>query len=166
MHGDIYIKKTWTHPVLISFRVIHKMGHLKWSQDKPKKKNLTVNLELIFIVIYCFSTFLFLLFLILVNLFHLFYFVCVCQFSFPYFQVSLARPSCESIKGANLYISGLPKSLTQLDLEKMFNDCGQIITSRILYDQNTGTKTKTPWLQQGPIIARVPPPPPSPSFWV
>ncbi|XP_061191946.1 ELAV-like protein 1 isoform X1 [Saccostrea cucullata] len=53
-------------------------------------------------------------------------------------KVSLARPSCESIKGANLYISGLPKSLTQLDLEKMFNDCGQIITSRILYDQNTG----------------------------
>lgn len=53
-------------------------------------------------------------------------------------KVSLARPSCESIKGANLYISGLPKSLTQLDLEKMFSDCGQIITSRILYDQNTG----------------------------
>jgi len=53
-------------------------------------------------------------------------------------KVSLARPSCESIKGANLYISGLPKSLTQLDLEKMFNCCGQIITSRILYDQNTG----------------------------
>jgi hypothetical protein len=57
-----------------------------------------------------------------------------------YFQVSLARPSCESIKGANLYISGLPKSLTQLDLEQMFSDCGEIITSRILYDQNTGTE--------------------------
>lgn len=53
-------------------------------------------------------------------------------------KVSLARPSCESIKGANLYISGLPKSLTQLDLEHMFSDCGEIITSRILYDQNTG----------------------------
>ncbi|CAG2238995.1 ELAVL2_3_4 [Mytilus edulis] len=53
-------------------------------------------------------------------------------------KVSVARPSCESIKGANLYISGLPKSLTQLDLEQMFSDCGEIITSRILYDQNTG----------------------------
>lgn len=53
-------------------------------------------------------------------------------------KVSIARPSCESIKGANLYISGLPKSLTQLDLEQMFSDCGEIITSRILYDQNTG----------------------------
>jgi hypothetical protein len=82
--------------------------------------------------------------------------VCVCQFSFPYFQVSLARPSCESIKGANLYISGLPKSLTQLDLEKMFSDCGQIITSRILYDQNTGTKTESR-LQWRPKAARVVP---------
>nr|AYN74329.1 elav [Nucula tumidula] len=53
-------------------------------------------------------------------------------------KVSFARPSCESIKGANLYICGLPKSLTQLDLEKLFSSCGQIITSRILYDQNTG----------------------------
>ncbi|KAL3868705.1 hypothetical protein ACJMK2_041478 [Sinanodonta woodiana] len=53
-------------------------------------------------------------------------------------KVSLARPSCENIKGANLYISGLPKSLTQLDLEKIFSQCGTIITSRILYDQITG----------------------------
>lgn len=64
---------------------------------------------------------------------------------FHLFQVSLARPSCESIKGANLYISGLPKSLTQLDLEKLFSSCGQIITSRILYDQNTGIITLQPF---------------------
>ena len=55
------------------------------------------------------------------------------------FQVSLARPSSESIKGANLYISGLPKSMTQLDLEALFSQIGNIITSRILYDQTTGT---------------------------
>lgn len=55
------------------------------------------------------------------------------------FQVSLARPSSESIKGANLYISGLPKSMTQLDLENLFSQSGNIITSRILYDQTTGT---------------------------
>ncbi|XP_025110595.1 ELAV-like protein 3 isoform X3 [Pomacea canaliculata] len=53
-------------------------------------------------------------------------------------KVSLARPSSESIKGANLYISGLPKSMTQLDLESLFSQCGNIITSRILYDQTTG----------------------------
>ncbi|XP_070196064.1 ELAV-like protein 1 isoform X3 [Littorina saxatilis] len=53
-------------------------------------------------------------------------------------KVSHARPSSESIKGANLYISGLPKSMTQLDLENLFSQTGNIITSRILYDQTTG----------------------------
>nr|QEN98432.1 Elav1 [Phascolion cryptum] len=53
-------------------------------------------------------------------------------------KVSFARPSSESIKGANLYISGLPKSMTQLDLETMFSKCGDIINSRILYDPMTG----------------------------
>ncbi|VDO04956.1 unnamed protein product [Rodentolepis nana] len=53
-------------------------------------------------------------------------------------KVSLARPSSESIKGANLYISGLPKPYTQQDMEKLFTCCGKIITSRILYDSNTG----------------------------
>ena len=52
--------------------------------------------------------------------------------------MSYARPSSESIKGANLYISGLPKAMTQRDLEKQFSQCGKIITSRILYDTNTG----------------------------
>lgn len=53
-------------------------------------------------------------------------------------KVSLARPSSESIKGANLYISGLPKNMTQLDLENLFSKCGNIITSRILCDPQTG----------------------------
>lgn len=53
-------------------------------------------------------------------------------------KVSVARPSSESIKGANLYISGLPKNMAQQDLETMFTNCGIIITSRILCDQNTG----------------------------
>ncbi|XP_018653728.1 elav (embryonic lethal, abnormal vision,drosophila)-like protein [Schistosoma mansoni] len=53
-------------------------------------------------------------------------------------KVSLARPSCESIKGANLYICGLPKLMTESDLEKLFHPCGKIITSRILFDSNTG----------------------------
>ncbi|KAK4474577.1 hypothetical protein MN116_000719 [Schistosoma mekongi] len=53
-------------------------------------------------------------------------------------KVSLARPSCESIKGANLYICGLPKFMTESDLEKLFHPCGKIITSRILFDSSTG----------------------------
>ncbi|VDP74851.1 unnamed protein product [Echinostoma caproni] len=52
-------------------------------------------------------------------------------------KVSLARPSCESIKGANLYICGLPKTMTENELEKLFEQCGKIITSRILCDSTT-----------------------------
>lgn len=47
-------------------------------------------------------------------------------------KVSFARPSSESIKGANLYISGLPKTITQEELESIFSPFGQIITSRVL----------------------------------
>ncbi|XP_043670233.1 ELAV-like protein 1 isoform X5 [Vespula pensylvanica] len=53
-------------------------------------------------------------------------------------KVSYARPSSEAIKGANLYVSGLPKNMTQQDLENLFNPYGRIITSRILCDNITG----------------------------
>lgn len=53
-------------------------------------------------------------------------------------QVSYARPSSEAIKGANLYVSGLPKNMTQQDLEALFSPYGRIITSRILCDNITG----------------------------
>jgi len=53
-------------------------------------------------------------------------------------QVSLARPSCDSIKGANLYIGGLPKHMTNHDLFDLFAPCGQIITARVLCDPKTG----------------------------
>lgn len=55
-------------------------------------------------------------------------------------KVSFARPSSDAIKGANLYVSGLPKSMTQPDLESLFRPYGQIITSRILCDNITGKK--------------------------
>lgn len=50
-------------------------------------------------------------------------------------KVSFARPSSESIKGANLYISGLPKSITQDELETIFRPFGTIITSRVLHQE-------------------------------
>ncbi|XP_013105304.1 protein elav isoform X2 [Stomoxys calcitrans] len=56
-------------------------------------------------------------------------------------KVSFARPSSEAIKGANLYVSGLPKTMTQQDLEAIFAPFGQIITSRIL--QNAGNDSQT-----------------------
>ncbi|XP_058471542.1 ELAV-like protein 1a isoform X2 [Solea solea] len=53
-------------------------------------------------------------------------------------KVSYARPSSDMIKDANLYISGLPKSMTQKDVEDMFSRYGRIINSRVLVDQGTG----------------------------
>ena len=53
-------------------------------------------------------------------------------------KVSLARPSSDSIKNANLYVCGLPKEFSQIDLEKMFNQFGVIISSKILTDPKTG----------------------------
>ncbi|XP_070492416.1 ELAV-like protein 3 isoform X3 [Chironomus tepperi] len=55
-------------------------------------------------------------------------------------KVSIARPSSESIKGANLYVSGLPKNITQTDLEAIFSSYGRIITSRILSDNLTAER--------------------------
>ncbi|XP_033967482.1 ELAV-like protein 1a isoform X1 [Gymnodraco acuticeps] len=54
-------------------------------------------------------------------------------------KVSYARPSSDTIKDANLYISGLPKAMTQKDVEDMFSRFGHIINSRVLVDQATGT---------------------------
>lgn len=53
-------------------------------------------------------------------------------------KVSYARPSSESIKGANLYVCGLHKDFSQSDLEKMFSQFGSIISSKILTDPKTG----------------------------
>ncbi|MBN3284046.1 ELAV1 protein, partial [Polyodon spathula] len=53
-------------------------------------------------------------------------------------KVSYARPSSDTIKDANLYISGLPKTMTQKDVEDMFTRYGRIINSRVLVDQASG----------------------------
>jgi len=53
-------------------------------------------------------------------------------------KVSYARPSCESIKGANLYVSGLPRNWTQDDMNNYFSQCGRVITSRILMNPQDG----------------------------
>lgn len=53
-------------------------------------------------------------------------------------QVSYARPSSASIRDANLYVSGLPKTMSQKEMEQLFSQYGRIITSRILVDQVTG----------------------------
>ncbi|KAM8887949.1 ELAV-like protein 1 isoform X1 [Synchiropus splendidus] len=53
-------------------------------------------------------------------------------------KVSFARPSSDTIKDANLYISGLPRTMGQQELEDMFSHYGNIINSRVLVDQASG----------------------------
>lgn len=47
------------------------------------------------------------------------------------------------IKDANLYISGLPRTASQQDLEDMFSHYGRIINSRVLVDQASGNSYLT-----------------------
>uniref|UniRef100_A0A1B0BUU8 RRM domain-containing protein n=1 Tax=Glossina palpalis gambiensis TaxID=67801 RepID=A0A1B0BUU8_9MUSC len=57
-------------------------------------------------------------------------------------KVSFARPSSDAMKGANLYVSGLPKTMTQQELEASFAPHGSIITSRILRNAGNDAQTK------------------------
>ncbi|CAF0726808.1 unnamed protein product [Brachionus calyciflorus] len=53
-------------------------------------------------------------------------------------KVSFARPSSETIKGANLYVCGIPKNWGVDELNSYFSQCGRIITSRILTSSSNG----------------------------
>lgn len=54
-------------------------------------------------------------------------------------KVSFARPSSESIKFSNLYVSNLPSSMSQQELENLFSDFGTIISSKILSNPKAGS---------------------------
>lgn len=53
-------------------------------------------------------------------------------------KVAYARPGGEVIKNANLYIRGIPKTMEEDQLKKIFEDCGEIIQCRMLKDDYTG----------------------------
>ncbi|XP_065334879.1 sex-lethal homolog [Cloeon dipterum] len=53
-------------------------------------------------------------------------------------KVSYARPSSDEIKNTNLYITNLPRDITDDYLESMFNQFGQIVQKNILKDRATG----------------------------
>jgi len=42
------------------------------------------------------------------------------------------------IKGANLYVRGLPTACTSIELEQLFSPFGDVVQSRVLTDANTG----------------------------
>nr|QEN98433.1 Elav2 [Phascolion cryptum] len=49
-------------------------------------------------------------------------------------KVAFARPGNENIKGANLYIKNIPKSMSQDELKDLFSPFGKIIQVRLLTD--------------------------------
>ncbi|XP_072481930.1 ELAV-like protein 3 [Notamacropus eugenii] len=53
-------------------------------------------------------------------------------------KVSYARPLSSSIQYANLYVSGLPKTMTRNELEQLFSPFGHIVASKILADRFSG----------------------------
>lgn len=53
-------------------------------------------------------------------------------------KVSYARPPGQDIKDSNLYITNLPRSYTEQDIEKLFGEFGDIVQKNILKDKITG----------------------------
>ncbi|KAM7346606.1 sex lethal isoform 1-T1 [Cochliomyia hominivorax] len=53
-------------------------------------------------------------------------------------KVSYARPGGESIKDTNLYVTNLPRTITDDELEKIFGKYGNIVQKNILRDKLTG----------------------------
>lgn len=54
-------------------------------------------------------------------------------------KVSYARPSGEEIKDTNLYVTNLPRAITEEQLETIFGKYGRIVQKHILRDKNNGT---------------------------
>lgn len=54
-------------------------------------------------------------------------------------KVSYARPSGEEIKDTNLYVTNLPRAITEEQLETIFGKYGRIVQKHILRDKSNGT---------------------------
>ncbi|XP_020707683.1 sex-lethal homolog isoform X5 [Athalia rosae] len=53
-------------------------------------------------------------------------------------KVSFARPSGEEIKETNLYVTNLPRNITENQIDNIFNKYGMIVQKNILKDKLTG----------------------------
>lgn len=53
-------------------------------------------------------------------------------------QVSFARPSGEEIKDTNLYVTNLPRTITEDQLDVIFGKYGLIVQKNILRDKMSG----------------------------
>ncbi|KAL0112681.1 hypothetical protein PUN28_012151 [Cardiocondyla obscurior] len=53
-------------------------------------------------------------------------------------KVSFARPSGEEIKETNLYVTNLPRNITESQIDELFSKFGNIVQKNILRDKLTG----------------------------
>ncbi|KAG5318901.1 SXL protein, partial [Pseudoatta argentina] len=53
-------------------------------------------------------------------------------------KVSFARPSGEEIKETNLYVTNLPRNITESQIDELFSKYGNIVQKNILRDKLTG----------------------------
>lgn len=53
-------------------------------------------------------------------------------------KVSYARPAGDDIKDTNLYVTNLPKNITEQELDNIFGPYGYIVQKNILKDKVTG----------------------------
>lgn len=53
-------------------------------------------------------------------------------------KVSYSRPPGQDMKDSNLYITNLPKNVTEEDIDKMFSEYGEIVQRTVLKDKLTG----------------------------
>lgn len=53
-------------------------------------------------------------------------------------KVSYARPAGEEIKETNLYVTNLPRNVTEQEIEDIFGRFGNIVQKNILKDKVTG----------------------------
>lgn len=52
-------------------------------------------------------------------------------------KVSFARPPSDDIKDTNLYVTNLPRSMTEEDLFALFAPFGEIVQRKLLVDRYT-----------------------------
>lgn len=53
-------------------------------------------------------------------------------------KVSYSRPPGTDMRDSNLYVTNLPKDVTEQDIDQMFNPFGEIVQRTVLKDKITG----------------------------
>lgn len=67
-------------------------------------------------------------------------------------KVSYSRPPGQDMKDSNLYITNLPKNVTEEDIDKMFGEYGEIVQRTVLKDKLTGMPRGVAFVRSGQLF--------------